>query len=115
MKKVKFIIEKGQLDSNGDMLKIDGLKIPDRTLLTRDFDNCNPIGYCDIFKEEGLLKAEADVPEEMLNAYPAIDFQVISQEINENNNRVINEAKLYSVSLCGHPNADPSIKRISEQ
>lgn len=115
MKKVKFIVEAGQVDSNGDIIKLDGLQVKDKTLLTKDFDISHPIGKCDVFKEDGVLKAEAELPEEMLNAYPAISFQILSSEPNKHGGRTIKEAKLMDVSLCQSPNADPNIKRIDEQ
>ena len=115
MKKVKFIVETGQADSNGDIIKIDGLQVKDKTILTKDFDISHPIGECDVFKEDGVLKAEAQLSDEMSNAYPAIIFQIISSEPNEHGGRTIKAAKLMGVSLCQSPNADPNIKKIDEQ
>lgn len=116
MKKVTFVIEAGNVDIHGDILKIEGVKIPDKVHLLRNFDHSAvPIGKCEVFKEDGVLKAEAEIPDELLNAYPAIGFSCLSHHKDENGNTVIDDAKLLCVSLCDQPNADPSIKRISDQ
>lgn len=116
MKKVKFIVENGNVDSDGNVIKLDGLTIPDKKiLLIKDFDASKAISKVDVYKEDGVLKAEGEIPEELLTGFPAVGIQIIKSEPNEHGGRNVLEAKLYSVSLCQQPNADPSIKRVSEQ
>lgn len=116
MPAVKFIIETGKVDSHGDILNIDGLVIPDKTIrVFKDFDASNLLGTATVTKEDGVLKAESDLPESILDLYPAIGFQIIKSEPNEFGGINILEAKLYSVGLSASPNVDPLIKRISEQ
>ncbi len=117
MSKVKFIVETGKVDSNGDVIKLEGLKLPTgQIFITKDFDkSIPPIGTASVFMEDGVLKAEGEIPDEFIAGYPAVGIQIISSEPNENGGRNVTEAKLQSVSLCQQPNADPAIKRVSEQ
>lgn len=116
MPKVKFIIETGKVDSQGDVIDLKGMVIPDKKLLVlKDFDATNLLGRATVIKEDGVLKAESDLPESTLDLYPAIGFQIIKSEPNEHGGRNILEAKLYSVGLSTSPNVDPLIKRISDQ
>lgn len=93
MQKVKFIVENGQVDSNGDLINLDGLLIKNSVLLTKDFDLNHPIGNCEVFKEGGVLKAEATLAEDLLNAYPAISFQILSSQPNEYGGKTINDKR----------------------
>ena len=115
MIKAHFIAEAGKVDSQGDIINLDGLKHDETVLLTKDFDAVNPLGRCKVFKEHGLLKAEAEIPEEYLNSHPAIGFQVLKSHKNEHGGMTVTEAKLFTVSLCSSQNTDPSIKSIAEQ
>lgn len=115
MKKVKFIIETGKVDSNGDILHVDGIKIKEQHILTKDFDISHPIGTCHVFKDDNMLKAEAELPDELPNHYHAIGYMVISAQPNEHGGKTILEAKLMQVSICVNENVDPSVKRISDQ
>ena len=116
MKKVKFVIEDGSIDALGNKVSIDGMQVPNKkVLLTRDFDVTKPIGRCDVFKEDGLLKAEAEIPDELIDAYPAISFKILDFEAGDDGLMNITDARLSGVSLCWRPNTNPSIKKISEQ
>lgn len=116
MPNVKFIIETGKVDSHGDVINIDGLVIPDKPVkVFKDFDATRLVARANVIKEEGVLKAETDLPDDMFDYYPAIGFQIIKSEPNEHGGRNILEAKLYSVGLSASPNVDPLIKRISDQ
>lgn len=110
-----FIVENGKVDSNGDMLMIDGLKMPDKKVpLLYNFDNSRLITKIDVFKEDGVVKAKGEIPDEYLNLYPALGFQVIEAKANEHG-KIITQAKLYCVGLSEMPNTDETIKRISDQ
>lgn len=111
---MKFIIEKGSVDCNGDKLNIDLLSIPDTILLTENFDNNRSLGKCRVFKEDGVLKAEAEIPESLLNGFPSIGFKVLKSAFNKEGIYEVQEAELKYVSICKNPNTDPSIKRLSE-
>jgi hypothetical protein len=116
MKKAKFVIETGKLNSNGDIIYLDGLKIPGKKIpILKDFETHNCIGFADVVKEDGVLKANAEFTNKYFDGFPAIGFQIISSQPNEHGGKNITEAKLYSVGISMMPNSDPSIKRLSEQ
>lgn len=115
-KKMKFIIETGKVDSHNNKLNIDGLKIPGQMVLTEQFSNDRIVSDCKVFKEEGVLKAEADVPKYLLNGFPSIGFNILKSKFDEEKGVYeIEEADLKYVSINKNPNVDPSIKRLSEQ
>jgi hypothetical protein len=68
MSKMTFLFETGSLDSQGDVLKIEGVNIPSNIPLTKDFDRSNLIGTCKVFKEGNLLKIEAEIANELNDA-----------------------------------------------
>jgi hypothetical protein len=112
----KFEILTDKVDSEGDVFKLDGLKIPDKPIvLTRNFDFSDPIGLCKLTHEGNRIKCEAEIDENTLNTYPAISFSVGASFTDENGIRHITDAKIVSASICAYPNADPSIKTIREQ
>lgn len=116
MKNVTFIIETGKVDSNGDIISLDGLKIPNKKIpILADFNVSNCIGFADVVKEDGVLKANAELTDKYFDAFPAIGYQIISSEPNEHGGMNITEAKLQFVGISMLPNVGPSIKRISEQ
>ena len=116
MKKATFVIETGKVDSNGDIISLDGLKIPDKKIpILKDFEAHNCIGFADVVKEDGVLKANAEFTDKCFDGFPAIGFRIISSEPNEHGGRNITEAILYSVGISMMPNVDSSIKRLSEQ
>lgn len=109
-----FIVATGNIDSDGDRFILDGIQIPGKVLLTKEFDHTNPIGHCHVVKDENTLKATADIPEEFIGSYPAIGFQILKSE-KKGNIRLITEAKLHYVGLCANKNVDSKIKRLSDQ
>lgn len=116
MRTATFIIETGKVDSNGDVIILDGLKIPDKSLpILKDFNHAECIGRATLKHEGGAIKADAVFSEKYFDGYPAIGFQVIKSEPNEHGGRNILEAKLHYVGISLTPNVDPSIKRLSEQ
>jgi hypothetical protein len=111
----KFIIEMGLLDNRGDLLRLDGLTIKDRpTMALQDFNAMKPLGQCAVLLEDGVLKADCKLLDNT-DGYPAIGFSVEESEPNEHGGRTITKATLHYVGISNSPNADPNIKRISEQ
>lgn len=102
-------------DSQGDVFLPGSVKnLDEKVWLTKNFDHSQkPLGKVTV-KEEGQSLV-ADVPAGLIDLYPAIGFQVISSNRNEEGIREITEMKIITVSLCDSPNADPTIKKISDQ
>jgi hypothetical protein len=106
-----FTVATGNTDSEGDIIKLDGVSIPDRVLLTFEFDNTNPIGYCKVRNTGSELIASADIPDNFVGMYPAIGFQIVKSHY-EGRIRVIDEMKLHYIGLSTKPNVDEFIKPI---
>ena len=118
MENVKFIIDNLGLDSNGDLMTKDCIKVPDkrkRFPILINFDEMKPVGFAEVIKEDGKLMAIADIPDQYIDLYPAIGFEIISHEQNEHGGRTITNAKLYAIGLSDKPNVDDFIKTISDQ
>lgn len=111
---IKFIVEAGNVDVNGDKIMPGAIKnLPKSVLVTKDFDVYSPITKADVFEENGVIKATAEIPDYLLGLTPAIGFSILKSH-NEGDIRIIDEAKIYCVGLVGK-NADPSIKSIRDQ
>lgn len=116
MKNVTFVVEQGKPDSTGDIILPSAIKdLPKPVLLTREFDHKNALGTVEVFLDGEAIKATGDVPEELMDAFPAVGIQIIQSEENEHGGLTIKEAKLHYVGLSRHPNKDRSIKTIREQ
>jgi hypothetical protein len=112
---VKFIVEAGQLGSDGSVILPSAFKGLKKDLpLTKDFKADQVLGHATVYEEGDILKANADIGDSILDLTPAIGFEVV-QSHEENGVRVIDEMKLQHVSLSDQPNADASIKSIREQ
>lgn len=116
MSMISFIAERGNPGSDGTVVDLVGLGLPDRPLvLTTNFDAMQVVASCVASKvPEGLL-VEADVPDRLLDYYPAIGFSVEQSEPNEHGGRTVTACTLRSVSLGASPNVDPAIKTLREQ
>jgi len=115
MKTLTFTVETGKPDSHGDIINLDGVKIPDKVPVTIEWDHQRFIGNSIVSKEGDELKATAEIPDKFLDAYPAIGFTAIKYETMEGGGKRFDEMKLYEVSLSSRPNANPDIKTIREQ
>lgn len=116
MKTVSFIAEMGNLGADGTTINLAGLGLPERTVkLLANFDVSKLISQCVVSKTPQGLLVEAAVPDELLEAYPAIGVKVNHSVPNERGGRTITSCTLGSVSLSFTPNADPNIMRLSEQ
>lgn len=73
-----FTVETNLPDSNGDIINLDGMKIPDRVLMIENFDRTKPLGYAEVKKEGSELKAIAEIPEKYLDKFPAIGFVAVT-------------------------------------
>lgn len=113
-----FTIATGNVDSAGDMIVLSGIKIPDNLKLFRNFDHaCKPLG---VIKNTEIKNTEIknnelvctfDVSEDITGFYPAIGFNAIKSHF-EGEIRVIDEMKLWCVSVGVNPNVDENIKPI---
>jgi len=112
--KCKICIATESLDSEGDIIKIDGIKL-NGVPLVKDFDLSKFIGKVTPYIKDNRLMADVDI-EGFENLYPAIGFSVKQCNIrNDGEVRIIEKAMLHSVSFCQKPNVDSSIKKIGEQ
>jgi hypothetical protein len=116
MPHVSFLAECGNPGTDGTTIDLAGLGLPDRpfTLFT-DFDVSKAVAKCVVSKVPAGLLVEADVPEALMDCYPAIGFQVLEATDNEHGGRTITKCQLKAVSLSAKPNADSLIARLSEQ
>lgn len=109
-----FTIETGQIDGNGDIIILDGVHIPERVPVTLEWDHSKLIGMASVKREGDQLTATAEIDDRYLNGYPAIGFTAIKYKSNRIG-KTFEEIKLYEVSICSQPNANPDIKTIHEQ
>jgi hypothetical protein len=109
-----FTVETNKPDSNGDIVNLDGVHIPDKVPVTVDWDHSKFIGMASVTIEGEELKATAEIPDKYLDAYPAIGFTAIKYNTN-GKGKTFEKVKLYEVSICARPNANPDIKTIREQ
>lgn len=112
--KLTFTVETGHPDGNGDIVKLDGIKIPDKVIMIRNFDTSDVVGIAEVKREGDELKATAEVPNNLLDHFPAIGFKIIKHR-QEGGSRVFEETELQSVGLSDKPNTNPDIKTIREQ
>ena len=106
-----FVVANGKIDSQGDMLMLDGIKIPDKVLVAKDFDHKQPVSFATVDNTGTQLIATADIPDEMIGLYPAIGFEVVKTH-REGDIRFIDECKLHYIGLCFNQNVDDDIKPI---
>jgi hypothetical protein len=113
--KVKVVIEKGNYDSNGSVIMIDGLIIPKTGIpVTIEFQSNEVLSNANVFKENGVLMAEFEIDDKFLNAYPAVGVKLLEHHIDENGINVIDKCELFSVGISPIQNADKSIPNLSD-
>lgn len=102
------------LDSDGDKLMPGALKLPTgKTVkITHGFNAANLVGLVSEIKEDkGEFICTGHFKTDPTGLYPAIGFTVIKSHM-EGTVRVLDEVKLYQVSVSPNPNSDKSIKPI---
>jgi hypothetical protein len=112
--KLTFTVETGQVDGNGDIINLDGVTMPDKVMVVEEFDCTRPIGTAEVKRQGDELKATMEVPDRLLDKYPAIGFSVGKLHI-EGKCKVFDETVLQWIGLCTKENTNPSIKTIREQ
>jgi hypothetical protein len=116
MKKVCFLAECGNPGADGITLDLAHLGLPKHfAKLLTNFNASELIGLCKVSKAPDGLLVEAEVPEQLLDCYPAIGFKVLESKPNEHGGRDITASTLLAVSLSATPNVDSSIKTLREQ
>lgn len=101
-----------RIDSMGDIIKIDGVNIPDKKLpVLKDFDQHKVIGYADVHKLSQHLVADLNLKEDCAGMFPAIGF-VVKKQRRENGVRILEEIELMSVGISKAGNADTSIESL---
>lgn len=112
--KVKVVIEKGNYDSNGNVIMLDGLIIPNTGIpVTKEFRANEVLANANVFKENGVLMAEFEIEDKFLNGYPAVGVKLLKHHVDENGIKVIDKCELFSVGICPMQNADKSIPNLS--
>jgi hypothetical protein len=117
MNKMKrtFIIETAFPDSDGNIIVLEGMKIPSKVIITDNFQkDAPPIGTAEVVKDGDYLKATAEIPDQYLDRYPAIGFQIRKYRTIDTG-KVYEETILEQVGLCEKENLNPDIKTIKEQ
>jgi hypothetical protein len=110
-----FIIETAFPDSQGNIILFEGMKIPSKVLMTDNFQrDVPPIGAAEVVIDGNYLKATAEIPDQYLDRYPAIGFQICKYRTIETG-VVYEESILEWVGLCDKANVNPDIKTIKEQ
>lgn len=109
-----FTVATGHLDSQGDIINLDGIKMPDKIQLTENFDPLKIIGHAELKREGDAIRATAEIPDRLLDAYPAIGFRLIKSHM-DGAVHVIEEIELHQVGICKNQNVDETIKTIREQ
>lgn len=112
--KLTFIIETNQADGNGDVVKLEGVKIPQKVMVVEEFDRTKPVGMAEVKRVGDTLKATANIPDRLLDKYPAIGFSVRKYH-TEDKGKVFDEIDLQWIGLCTKENTNPVIKTIREQ
>ena len=113
--KVKVVIEKGNYDSNGNVIMLDGLIIPNMDIpVTKKFEATEVLANANVFKENGVLMAEFEIEDKFLNAYPSVGVTLLEHHIDEKGINVIDKCELFAVGISATPNADLSIPKLSD-
>jgi hypothetical protein len=113
MKRI-FIVETAMPDSNGDIVLLDGVRIPKEVAVTHNFSADEQIGVATVKKEGDKLVAIADIDDKHLDLYPAIGFSVVKYRTIDTG-KVYEEVDLQWIGLCEKQNLNPDIKTIREQ
>lgn len=110
-----FIVETAFPDSNGDIIVFEGMKIPSQVIITDNFQkDAPPIGTAEVVKDGAYLKATAEIPDQYLDRFPAIGFQIRKYQTIDTG-KVYEETILEWVGLCNNANLNPDIKTIRKQ
>jgi hypothetical protein len=105
--KVKVVIKKGDYDSSGNIIMMDGLIIPNMSIpVTKNFEVNEVLTNANVFKEDGFLMTEFEIEDKFLNAYPAVGVKLLEHHIDENGIKVIDKCELFSVGISATQNAD---------
>jgi hypothetical protein len=112
--KLTFTVETGTPDSNGDIVNLDGVNIPDKVTIVENFDRTKPVSMAVVVREGNSLKATAEIPDRLLDKYPAIGFSVKKYHA-EGAAKVFDEIDLQCVGLCTKENPNPDIKTVRGQ
>lgn len=109
-KKIRAIIEKGSMNESVKV-EIEGLIIPSKEIpILINFSLKNPISIAHCFKENGCLKADFEIEEDIcLDLYPSIGFQIIDSYFDSKKNRIVTKSKLMAIGLSPNRNSDSSI------
>jgi hypothetical protein len=101
-----------RVDSMGDIIKIDGVTIPDKKLpVLKNFDHQSVIGYAEVYKLNKTLVADLSVTDDCAGLFPAIGFRV-KKKRRENGIVVLEEIELMSIGVSIARNQDPLIEPL---
>lgn len=117
MKKATFEIQTGVPDIDNDVIMPGALQIPTKKIpVLKDFDASlnGIIGECSVSEKDGVIKINADVIDGIPLEYctHGIGFKILDFDIDENGNKIIKDAKLYSVGISGKMCDGSQIKQV---
>lgn len=109
MSKVTFIV------ATGHNMNIDAMIIPEGMIpIHHNFEyNQPPISMARLFKEDGVIKAETEIPDLWLSAFPYIGIGDVPDD--DGQAKYVTSGKVYDLSLGYGPNQDPAIRPICDQ
>lgn len=102
MAKQVVIIEDGKRDKQNDIIKIDGVKFGvNKIPLFKQFDisPLGALGFIDPFIQDGVIKAEVDLPDEYKNAHYSVGIKILKAEINLKRGKTVTECTLVCVCV----------------
>lgn len=116
-KDIKLLIECGALDHNGFKVDLAGVKWPEKTPLTCEFNQEYLFGYSQLTREEkGIYATLEEPPLAYFHAYPCVSFNFDMENVEEvDGAMLIKECNITEVSFCLSPNLDSSIKSVMQQ
>ena len=117
MKKAIFEMKIGIPDKDNDIIMPGALRIPSKKIpVLKDFDASTNgvIGECVVSEHDDILKIDADINENVPLEYctHGIGFQILDFEIDEKGNKIIKDAKLYSVGISGRRSDGSNMKQV---
>jgi len=117
-KNITVLISNGKSDSNGDIFDLEKIELPKNFNLpvTREFNHEDIIGEAKLTKDvkNKTIKIIADISLNKFgfeNYYPAVGGFIKRKE-EKDDNVIIKDFKLTSISICYKGNTDKRIKKL---
>lgn len=117
--RIKFVVDNGKVDSNGDKINLAGIQnISSPIPLLKEFKPTGSLGACQLKLEGGLLVCIADIPKEDHELFPSLGYQAIKGKISFNEKEsttYIKACTAFAVGLTKSRNTSHDIRPIKVQ